>query len=80
MQLLAKVLNDTIDLIVCHAASLIAIRRPVWDKVFNVRRMSPTQTGTWRLLLLAAAHFCGMATPNAIQPCKESPDRIHLRA
>jgi hypothetical protein len=30
---------------------------------------------------LAAAHFCGVATrPNAIQRCREAPDRIHLRA
>ena len=50
-------------------------------QVFNVGHvMGPTQTGPWRLLLLAAAHFCGMAAPNAIQRCREAPDRIHLRA
>jgi hypothetical protein len=41
--------------------------------------IAPTQIS--RLLLLAAAHFCGVATrPNAIQRCREAPDRIHLRA
>jgi putative transposase len=39
-----------------------------------------TQTVPWRLLHLAAAHFGWMAAPNAIEPCRESPDRIHLRA
>ena len=49
--------------------------------VFNVGHvMGPTQTGPWRLLLLAAADFCGMAALNAIQRCREAPDRIHLRA
>jgi hypothetical protein len=50
-------------------------------QVFNVRHlMSSTQTARWRLLLLEAAHFCWMAAPNAIEPCRESPDRIRLRA
>jgi hypothetical protein len=52
---------------------------PVWNG-FNVDHcMAPTQIS--RLLLLAAAHFRGVATrPNAIQRCREAPDRIHLRA
>jgi hypothetical protein len=29
---------------------------------------------------LVAAHFCGIAEPNAIQRCREAPDRFHLRA
>ena len=32
------------------------------------------------LLLLAAAHFGGMAGPKANEPCRESPGRIHPRA
>jgi hypothetical protein len=39
--------------------------------------VAPTQAARQ---LLAAAHFCRMAGPNAIQPCRESPDRIHPRA
>ena len=55
--------------------------RPRRIQVFNVRHlMSSTQTARWRLLLLEAAHFCWMAAPNAIEPCRESPDRIRLRA
>ena len=38
--------------------------------------MGPTQTATSGLLLLA----CEVAGPNAIQRCREAPDRIHLRA
>jgi hypothetical protein len=50
-------------------------------QVFNVRHlMSSNQTARWRLLLLEAAHFCWMAAPNAIEPCRESPDRTRLRA
>jgi len=50
-------------------------------QVFNVGHiMGPTQTGPWRLLLLVAAHFCGIAGPNTIQRCREAPDRIHLPA
>jgi hypothetical protein len=53
--------------------------RPGLEQGFNVDHcMAPTQIS--RLLLLAAAHFCGMAGPKAIRPCRESPDRIHLRA
>jgi hypothetical protein len=43
-------------------------------QVFNVGHiMGPTQTGPWRLLLLVAAHFCGIAGPNTIQRCREVP-------
>jgi hypothetical protein len=31
-------------------------------------------------LLLMEPHFRSMAGPKAIQPCREAPDRIHLRA
>src|SRR5260370_25434512 len=46
---------------------------------FNYR-MVPPQTATSRLLLLAAARFCEVVGPNAIQRCTGVPDRIHLRA
>src|SRR6266404_4974978 len=50
-------------------------------QVFNVGHiMGSIQSGPWRLLLLVAAHFCGIAEPNAIQRCREAPDRFYLRA
>jgi hypothetical protein len=32
-----------------------------------------TQTGTWHLPLVAAAHFCAVATPISTRQCRESP-------
>jgi hypothetical protein len=32
------------------------------------------------LAVVGVPHLCGMAAPNAIQRCRESPDRIHRRA
>jgi hypothetical protein len=55
--------------------------RPGLEQGFNVGYcMGPTQTATSRLLLLAAARFCEVVGPNAIQRCRGVPDRIHLRA
>jgi hypothetical protein len=56
---------------------LTALAAPVRDWFSTSVIVGPTQAACQ---LLAAAHFCGMALPNAIQPCRESPDRIHLRA
>jgi hypothetical protein len=53
--------------------------RPGLEQGFNYR-MVPTQTATSRLLLFAAARFCEVVGPNAIQRCRGVPDRIHLRA
>ena len=62
-----------------RSAMLQCRGRPGLEQGFNVDHcMAPTQIS--RLLLLAAAHFCEVAGPNAIQRCIEAPDRIHLRA
>jgi len=42
--------------------------------------VGPTQTARRRILLLTADHFRKMAAPKAIQPSREFPDRIHVRA
>ena len=71
--------HRTMNRIMGRLASCRAAR--FWDRFStSVNRAGPTQTAPWRLVHLAAAQFCGMAGPNAIPRCRESPDRIHLRA
>jgi hypothetical protein len=46
-------------------------------QVFNVGHwVGSTQTGPWRLLLLAAAHFFGIAWPKASQRCNSEPKKL----